>query len=200
MFPLGSVLFPTMVLPLHVFEPRYRALVKDCLEGDSEFGVCLIERGHEVGGGDVRSDIGTVAQIVDAQELDDGRWAVAAVGTRRIRILEWLPDDPYPRADVQDWLDEAPDADLTDASQQVVASLRQVLALQSELGQHAPPATTPIDPDPTLAGYQVATLSPTGAFDRQELLAAPSVAARLEHLAALLAEADTDFRRQIELG
>ena len=52
MFPLGSVLFPTMVLPLHIFEERYRALVTDCLAGEQEFGVCLIERGFEVGGGD----------------------------------------------------------------------------------------------------------------------------------------------------
>ena len=65
MFPLGTVLLPGAVLPLHVFEPRYRALVADCLAGEQEFGVVLIERGSEVGGVDVRRDIATVARIVE---------------------------------------------------------------------------------------------------------------------------------------
>ena len=93
MFPLGSVLFPSLVLPLHVFEPRYRALITDVLAGDAEFGVCLIERGSEVGGDDVRLGVGTVAHVQEAAELPDGRWALIAVGTRRIVVDEWLPDD-----------------------------------------------------------------------------------------------------------
>ena len=73
MFPLGSVLVPTALLPLHVFEQRYRAMVADVLGGDNEFGVVLIDRGHEVGGGDVRSDIGTIARVVEAQAFDFDR-------------------------------------------------------------------------------------------------------------------------------
>ncbi len=68
----------------------------------------LIERGSEVGGGDVRSDVGTVARIVEAQELPDGRWALLTVGARRLRVEPWLPDDPYPLADVDDWPDPEP--------------------------------------------------------------------------------------------
>ena len=97
MFPLGSVLFPSIFLPLHVFEPRYRALARHCLDGDQEFGVVLIERGSEVGGDDVRTSVGTVARILEAAELEDGRWVLGTVGTRRIRVRGWLPDDPYPR-------------------------------------------------------------------------------------------------------
>jgi len=59
MFPLGMVHFPGIVLPLRVFEPRYRQLTADCLAGDGEFGVVLIERGWEVGGGDTRFNVGT---------------------------------------------------------------------------------------------------------------------------------------------
>ena len=84
MVPLGTVLVPTAGLPLHVFEPRYRALVNDCLAGDREFGVVLIERGSEVGGNDVRTSVGTVARIVEAAELPAGRWAIGAVGVRRV--------------------------------------------------------------------------------------------------------------------
>src|SRR2546422_11123745 len=97
MFPLGSVLFPHVELPLHVFEPRYRALVEACLAGDGEFGVVLIERGSEVGGGGTRFSIGTVARIVAAGRLPHGRYLLPPEGTRRPRLREWLPDDPFPR-------------------------------------------------------------------------------------------------------
>ena len=94
MFPLGTVLLPSVYLPLHVFEPRYRELVQVCLDGNQEFGVVLIERGSEVGGGDQRVDVGTVAQIVEATRMPDGRWALGAVGTRRIRVRGVPPGSP----------------------------------------------------------------------------------------------------------
>src|SRR3954469_4555233 len=93
MFPLGIVLFPHAVLPLHVFEPRYRAMTRAVLAGDQEFGVVLIERGSEVGGGDVRFRVGTIAHVVQASELSDGRFALAVVGVSRFRVEQWLPDD-----------------------------------------------------------------------------------------------------------
>src|SRR5215204_4326060 len=95
MFPLGSVLLPGAVLPLHVFEDRYRELVRDCLAApEHEFGVTMIERGSEVGGGDQRSNVGTVARMAQVAELADGRYALVCIGTRRIRVVAWLPDDP----------------------------------------------------------------------------------------------------------
>src|SRR4051812_9365869 len=78
MFPLGTVLLPGAVLPLHVFEPRYRALVEVCVAGDREFGVVLIERGNEVGGGDTRTSAGCVARIAEVRELPDGRYLLVA--------------------------------------------------------------------------------------------------------------------------
>ncbi len=104
MFPLSTVLFPEATLPLHVFEERYRSLMADCLgpEGEGEFGVVLITRGSEVGGGDQRVDVGTVARIAQVAELDDGRMLVVAHGERRVRVDRWLAEDPYPRARVED--------------------------------------------------------------------------------------------------
>ena len=101
MFPLSAVLFPHAELPLHVFETRYRQLTVDCLAGDGEFGVVLIARGSEVGGGDQRVGVGTVARIEKAAPLADGRWFLVARGTERITVSEWLPDDPYPTAMVE---------------------------------------------------------------------------------------------------
>ncbi|MEI8240684.1 MAG: LON peptidase substrate-binding domain-containing protein, partial [Actinomycetota bacterium] len=90
MFPLGSVLMPGRLLTLHVFEPRYLALVHACLDAEAhEFGVVLIERGNEVGGGEQRLDVGTVARMMEVAQTDDGRYAVLAIGTRRIVVPQW---------------------------------------------------------------------------------------------------------------
>src|SRR5438874_9063261 len=157
MFPLGTVLLPGAFLPLHVFEPRYRALVHDCLAGTPEFGVVLIERGHEVGGGDSRFPVGCVARIVEAGELPDGRFALATVGDRRIRIDQWLPDEPYPRADVSDWPDPEPEGGEDARCDAVAAELRRVLALAAELGEQvAPAAAVEAVEDVARASFQLA--------------------------------------------
>ena len=203
MFPLGTVLLPFAHLPLHIFEPRYRALVKDCLAGDGEFGVVLIERGQEVGGGDVRFGVGTVARIVQTAELPDGRWLLDAVGTDRIRVTEWLPDDPYPQAMVETFDDEpsggSPDteSDAKERRAKVERLLRQVLALQVELGFPAPSAVRSLDEDPATAAYEAALLSPIGPMDAQKLLEAPSTIARLALLEAVLEDARDLLGRRI---
>ena len=189
MFPLGTVLLPGAFLPLHVFEPRYRVLVHDCLHGTPEFGVVLIERGSEVGGGDARFEVGCIARIVEAGELPDGRWALATVGDRRVRIDAWLPDDPYPRAEVTEWPDPALDGGEEARRDEVAAELRRVLALAAELGEPAAAAASVETMDDVVrASYQLAALAPVGPLDRLSLLAAPSVGARLDLLATLLAD------------
>src|SRR5881398_3455022 len=85
MFPLGTVLFPHALLPLRVFEPRYCVMTERVLKAEREFGVVLIERGSEVGGGDTRFDVATVARVVQAADQPDGRYVVATVGMRRVR-------------------------------------------------------------------------------------------------------------------
>ncbi len=202
MFPLGMVLVPGAVVPLHVFEPRYRALVRDVLDGDGEFGVVLIERGSEVGGDDLRSSSGTVARVISADELPDGRWAVVAVGDRRLRVTEWLADDPYPRAVVEDWPDES--ADRSDRSddryEAVVAQLRMALALASELGDPVPPVDTELPDEPAAGCYAVVALAPFGALDRQRMLATPGTAERLALLEAEMAAQIDTLRARLQLG
>jgi uncharacterized protein len=197
MFPLGTVLFPFMLLPLHVFEPRYRQLVHDCLGGEGEFGVVLIERGSEVGGGDVRTSVGSVARILRANELADGRWYLVSVGVRRIRVERWLDDDPYPRAEVVDLEDDAPSAEAGAARASVARLLRRVLALRVELGERAAEATTDLDDDPAVAAYQAAALAPLGPFDSQTLLAASGADERLRLLDRMLAEEAAVLSQQL---
>jgi uncharacterized protein len=192
MFPLGTVLLPGVFLPLHVFEPRYRALVRDCMAGEPEFGVALIERGHEVGGGDSRFDVGCVARIVQLGEMPDGRFALATVGVRRIRVGEWLADDPYPRADVAEWPDPPPTTEDGDGAESVAVTLRRVLAMAAELGESvAPAAEVTTDDDVILTSYRLAAMAPVGPLDRLALLAAPTVGSRLERLAGFLADTET---------
>ncbi|HEY8526115.1 MAG TPA: LON peptidase substrate-binding domain-containing protein [Acidimicrobiales bacterium] len=188
MFPLGTVLLPGMVLPLHVFEPRYRQLVADCRAGAGEFGVVLIERGHEVGGGDVRTDVGTVARIVQSRDLPDGRHILATVGTRRVRVERWLPDDPYPRAEVTDWPDEPPPAGAERDEQRarLQALVRRAAALRTELGEPAPPVDLTLVDDPVMAVYQAALAAALGPADLYDLLTASTVAERARQLEELL--------------
>lgn len=199
MFPLGSVLLPGMVLPLHVFEDRYRALMRDCLAADRRFGVTLIERGSEVGGGDIRAMAGTIAEILQAEELPDGRFAIVAVGSHRIRVREWLPDDPYPRAEVEDWPDvpSTQPEEAVAAYEERVAQLRRVLAMAVELGADADPLVELAD-DADIGSFQIGVLSPIGALDRQRLLTAPGVDARLTLLEELLDDQELMIRARLE--
>src|SRR5438552_1017855 len=187
MFPLGTVLFPYATLPLHVFEPRYRALTRDCLQRDApEFGVVLIERGSEVGGGDVRFRTGTVARIVEAAELPDGRWVLVTIGTRRIRVLDWLAEEPYPRAEVSEIAETPAGPGAGAARDEVERLLRRVLALAAEAGDDAAPATAELEADPSIATWQAAALAPIGPVDAQRVLETERVEDRLRMLRALL--------------
>lgn len=186
MFPLGSVLLPSTLLSLHVFEDRYRALARHCMAGDRRLGVVLIERGSEVGGGDVRFDVGTRAVISDAVELDDGRWILILVGQDRVRVRRWLPDDPYPRAEVE-VCEEAPAGPEAAARREELERvLRLVLDQKAELGEGAGAGPVDLSPDAAVATWQAVGLAPLGPLDAQRVLGTDGVVARLEMVLALL--------------
>jgi Lon protease-like protein len=188
MFPLSTVLFPHASLPLHVFEERYQALMADCLAGDGEFGVVLISRGSEVGGGDQRVDVGTVARLTEVAGLDDGRMLVMSQGTGRILIDRWLDDAPYPRAVVEELGEElraAPGA-AAPALMAAEAALRRLRSLLSELGE-VPALAHDLDigGGPEETGWHLCELAPLTLVDRQHLLACSDLTVRMELLAEL---------------
>ena len=192
MFPLGSVLFPSMPLALRVFEERYLAMLAEVLQQDpAEFGVVLIERGQEVGGGEHRFDIGTIARIAQLESAE-GFVAVVAEGTRRLRVVEWLPDDPYPRALVQvldelDW-----DESLAPTRDRVEQSVRRSLAVAAEFGDVQYSATVELEDDPVDAAWQLAGIAPLNELDQLQLLRATTLAGLfndLEDLASAAASA-----------
>jgi Lon protease-like protein len=198
MFPLGTVLLPHAVLPLHVFEPRYRAMTRDVLDGDQEFGVVLIERGSEVGGGDVRFAVGTVAHIVQASAMPDGRFALAVVGVSRFRTERWLPDDPYPRAEIVALGEPPVTAEAVALVEPVRTALREVYELSGRV--KGVPATAPIElsPDPEQAAFEVAALAALGPLDAQRVLELPDTEARLRMLGDLLADTATILRARLD--
>ena len=185
MFPLSAVLFPQAGLPLHVFEERYRALMARCLEADGEFGVVLITRGSEVGGGDERVGVGTIARIANVAELEDGRMLVVATGVRRVQVEEWLHDDPYPRAVVED----LPDRNGTCAADVLTAaegSVRRLRSLLSELGDvPALPHSLRISGEDDDVGWQLCDMAPLASLDQQRLLMADGLEERMGLLGEL---------------
>jgi Lon protease-like protein len=195
-FPLGLVLFPSMILPLHVFEPRYRVMVQRVLDGDGRFGVVLIERGSDVGGGDVRSSFGTVAKVLEAEQFSDGRWVLTTVGVERFKVTRWLPDDPFPQAEVEPWPDDELTSDLRPAYEAVLAKFRRCMALASESGVNVGPLPADLA-DVELGCMQMAALSPLATIDKQALLGTPGPAQRLPLLNQFLDDALTLIRLRL---
>jgi Lon protease-like protein len=188
MFPLGNVLLPSALLSLHVFEPRYRALARHCVAGDRRLGVVLIERGREVGGGDVRFDVGTRATIADAVELDDGRWILILVGEDRVRVRRWLPEDPYPRAEVEVCDDRPPGPKAPAQRDELEQALRRVVAQRLELGDLTADAPVELSEDPAVATWQAVAHAPLGPLDAQRILATDGADERLAMVRSLLEE------------
>lgn len=191
MFPLGSVLFPHMPLPLRVFEPRYLQLLRDILnEEPSEFGVVLIERGSEVGGGDVRVDIGVTARV---SSLDTAGEAVLMIaqGASRIRVAGWLEEAPYPRAEVEEVPEPAWSADLLPLLERTDRVVRRVLRVAEEAGAELTwPPDVGLDDDPAAAAWQLAAIAPIGPLDQLALLRSDSMRLLLERTLELTEDAE----------
>ena len=194
MFPLGSVLFPAMPLPLRVFEPRYLEMLSAILPDEpSEFGVVLIERGQEVGGGERRFSVGTIAQVT---ELDAAQEFVVLIaeGTHRFDVVEWLEDSPYPRARIAVLPDLEWDEELLPLMRQAEDAVRGILALATELSGEGWPADVQLADDPVSACWQLAAIAPLGPLDQVVLLASADLASLLTSLLEFVAGAEESFR------
>jgi len=182
-------MLPGEELPLRIFEPRYSALVQHCLAqaDDPAFGVVLIAAGREVGGGDTRSDVGALAHITECADFGDGRYRLRCVINERIRVLEWLPDDPYPQAAVEIWPDDpgaAVDAEaIRDVEDRMVALFERIAAARgAEVNARDLVVGADASGDAAMWLYALASRVPMGQADRYAVLSAPTVAARVAAL------------------
>ncbi|GAB3579990.1 LON peptidase substrate-binding domain-containing protein [Leifsonia lichenia] len=189
MFPLGSVLFPFVPIPLRVFEPRYLTMVGRLLDEDEpafEFGVVLIERGPEAGGGDQRASVGTMARLVSAAAGADDL-LIVGVGTRRFTVDRWVDESPYPRAE----LSMLPELEWSEAlaplRAEAEAVVRRVIARVAEPQSDA---DVELSDDPVAAVWQLAAIAPLGEYDRYTLLRSTSMGSLLRQTIDLTLEAE----------
>ncbi|WP_298457403.1 LON peptidase substrate-binding domain-containing protein [uncultured Cellulomonas sp.] len=193
MFPLGSVLFPGMPLPLRVFEPRYLAMLSSVLaETDREFGVVLIERGSEVGGGDVRFTVGTVARIASV-EVTAGFIGLLATGAARFEVVRWLEDDPFPRAEVRELAPLELDPALVPELATAESLVRATLTRASEFVELPWSPDVELSSDPEERVWQVAGIAPLGSFDQLALLRSTTARELLTMLVEETRAADVRF-------
>jgi len=170
MFPLGSVLFPYMPLQLRVFEERYLVMLSRVLQNEpSEFGVVLIERGQEVGGGEHRFSFGTVARITQIG-ADENVVGLVAQGDRRIEIVEWTAEDPHPNAVVREIADLEWDDSLLALRDEAERTVRRALARASEFSDLQWSPDVELTHDPVGAAWQLAAVAPVGPLDQIALL------------------------------
>jgi uncharacterized protein len=190
LFPLNHVLMPSMPLPLHIFESRYRQLLRDVAGVGSElgsFGVVALRRGNEAGGPSALPDVasvGTVAEIIEVETNPDGTSEVLAVGGSRFRIDELVPDGaPYLRASVT-MLDE-PAGVINPA---LVALIRRLMTRYDAALMQLAGRTTgaELPDDAAQLSYHLAGRLPLGPAERQQLLSDPDAGARLRRLVHLL--------------
>lgn len=193
MFPLGSVLFPHTPLALRVFEPRYLTMMGRLLDVEGpEFGVVLIERGHEAGGGDERAAIGVMAPVLRIEAGAEDLYVVA-VGGERISVDRWLDDDPHPLADVSpiaplEWDDAL--APLLGEAERIV---RRLATLAAVLDEARWDPGSELSDDPVESAWQLAAIAPLGEYDRYRLLSSTSVGGLLRGIIDLCLEEEPVF-------
>ncbi|HEX5039640.1 MAG TPA: LON peptidase substrate-binding domain-containing protein [Candidatus Limnocylindria bacterium] len=200
-FPLHTVLFPHLPLPLDIFEDRYRAMIRDLVAEGSPHGgrfvVSMIVEGAEVGGPATTQEVGTICEVRDAQQHADGRWTVLAVGIARARLGVIDESGPYALVDAVE-LDEPAGAEapaLVPAVQAALdaylATVKRFVARAASVGEHANEsgATSAsldevlkpihLPDDPVAASYAVGGVLQVELLRKQRLLELPDAASRL---------------------
>ena len=186
LFPLSVVLFPHMPLPLHIFEERYRQMMRDCEEEGTSFGVVAIREGVEVPGPATPHPVGTLAQLRTVEKLDDGRYNLLVVGASRFRIVGVSTRKPYLVGEVE-YLQDADGGERvsSELARQVVTAFRGYAdTLRQLAGQD--PAGIELPDDPELLSYLVAATLQVEVTRKQELLEMDGARERLRGCLALL--------------
>ncbi|MDQ3929765.1 MAG: LON peptidase substrate-binding domain-containing protein [Chloroflexota bacterium] len=178
-FPLNTVVFPRMPLPLHIFEERYRQMVRDLQESDGRFCVALIREGVEVGGEATPHTVGCVVELAHTRQLPDGRYYLVTLGVERVRITSLdRSSKPYLLGTVEPWPEEEAEVDtplLHRASHLFTEYARCRMALS---GEQLDDFTLPEEAD--VLSYVLAMAIEVDAHERQRLLETPDTATRIE--------------------
>jgi Lon protease-like protein len=198
-FPLPIVLFPGAPQPLHIFEPRYRQLLADCLAADRRFGIAYVTP-HRAPAADPApdlGDVGCVALIRSSEPLPDGRSNILAVGERRFVLRRWVAgSQPYRVAEIEEFDDDPVDTvELTTLAQDVregFARLARALGVLTERTDEE----IDLPSDPALLSFQVAAALELDADAKRALQAGRNTSVRLRQLATVLGPLATDAERR----
>lgn len=200
LFPLNLVLFPGMRLPLHIFEERYKAMIGDCIDRETPFGVVLIREGPEVGGPAEPFRIGTSARVTQVQRLEEGRMNLLALGERRFDLVEIVQEEPHMVGRIaykEEAVGELDSQVMSDVGQEYGVFLQHIATLA---GAWNAPVEVPENPL-NLSFEAVSTL--TGSIElpqgmRQELLELDTASERLSRLLPLLKRANELISEQVD--
>ena len=200
LFPLGAVLFPGALMPLHIFEPRYRLLIRRCLERQRPFGIVLIRNGSEVGDGAEPYDVGTEAKIVAQSPMPDGRSYIVTRGERRFAVESVIADaEPYLMGQVR-YLDEPEGDRAVDragvAREALGAYLLAVVAVTEDARGERALADDLRNAPPSDLAYRIAGSLAVDAPQQQALLELETASARLEEETRIL-NRETELLRDL---
>ncbi len=182
-FPLGVVLFPGALLPLHIFEPRYRRMLADCIEGDERFGLALPGIAHEA---PALGAVGCIATIRGAQSLPDGKSNIIVQGATRFLVTRYLEDPaPYLVAMVEAFEDREDSTPTSEKCAALAESFAHYFPAMRELND-LEPDNRALPTDPAALSFHVAAALDTGAPEKQALLEIRSTAERIDLLLRML--------------
>ncbi len=202
LFPLGTVLFPQMILPLRIFEQRYRLMITECLKNSTPFGVILLQEGDEVqeapfGTAPARPHpVGTLARITEVAKSPDGTFELFTVGSERFRLIEYRNDKPYMTGDIEIWPDEiVPGVELNVETAKVRTAFQSYLNVLMALAGKQVELEIPTTAEDL--SYLVPNWLHVGMSDKQRLLEAAGPLERLQAERKLLL-VETDFLERIK--
>jgi Lon protease-like protein len=196
LFPLQTVLFPGMRMPLHVFEERYRLMIRECIEEDAPFGVVLIKSGPEVGSGAIPFDVGTTARISQVEYLEDGRMNIFTTGEQRFRIVALNTTQPYLRGEVAVLEQQPGDETARDLLPRAEAYFDEYLKTHMALGDQWLRGVYLPDDAGEAADYIAARMDVPAPM-KQDLLEQLSPVARLRREMEIIAEELPDMRGRL---
>jgi len=202
LFPLPLVLFPQVVVPLHIFEERYRLMINRCIEESSTFGIVLIPPGTSVESESTIRVVGVTARVIQFDRIEDGRINIMAAGETRFRILQFNGNNPYWTANVEFFEDDRESEEaLQESYNDVVRLYRELHQLVAQLrGMSIVDDEIKIPVSPATLSHMVGFVLDLDMESKQALLEMTSIEGRLKTLTVHLEEATQRLNAEVSRG
>ncbi|NOT61386.1 MAG: LON peptidase substrate-binding domain-containing protein [Acidobacteria bacterium] len=196
LFPLQIVQFPGVVTPLHIFEMRYRQMLKDVIAGDKTFGIVAVL--DDATARPLLGSVGCTAKVVIAQEMDDGRSNILCVGEQRFRLLDYEEGEPYLQARVEFFEDETAFEDFSEETAEAKSLFERIAKLAQQIKENERDEELPELPeDPQELSFMLAAYLDLSLTEKQEMLELTHTGERLQHVITQLREMADDYERRL---